>query len=403
MISFGKMPNEYFNCSSNFFDLNEQIILEEINNTLEEKMEQTEILNMDIDLYNQTNNIEMDELKQGIQNYDNEQSYNEIKIKKACSEIFKTDNKFSPESTAQEITYKFKKVEKDEIEIISSESLFSSHNNTDNASSNKENEQMNEKSANENNKVLSKIAVQKKQKNIFNVKKIKKIKKKKKIIKPKLIVKKTYNYGRKKKAENITGKHNKLSSDNIIIKIKGYFFQYIRDITKKNAISGRNDLKKLPYKFIVDLNKKKNEQMFNMKIKDILSNFPISSKNKNSDRFENKKIIDRIYKRKKEIKVIKILELTFKELFLIFINKLNYEKYKEEIKNISEKIEGLDLLCDNNRYKDITYLLNYIKEKNKNDMNEEEVEEYTNKVKNLCCSYEKWFNEKIARKPKKIN
>ena len=173
---------------------------------------------------------------------------------------------------------------------------------------------MNEKSANENNKVLSKIAVQKKQKNIFNVKKIKKIKKKKKIIKPKLIVKKTYNYGRKKKAENITGKHNKLSSDNIIIKIKGYFFQYIRDITKKNAISGRTDLKKLPYKFIVDLNKKKNEQLFNMKIKDILSKFPISSKNKNSDRFENKKIIDRIYKRKKEIKVIKILELDRKSV-----------------------------------------------------------------------------------------
>ena len=51
---------------------------------------------------------------------------------------------------------------------------------------------------------------------------------------------------------------------------------------------------------------------------DILKNQKISTKNKNSKEYQNKTIIDKIYKEKKEERVMKILELEFKELLIIF-------------------------------------------------------------------------------------
>ena len=57
------------------------------------------------------------------------------------------------------------------------------------------------------------------------------------------------NCGRKKKSDSNKRKHNKSCGDNIIIKIKGYFFTFIRDITKNNFINKALYFRKLPYKF----------------------------------------------------------------------------------------------------------------------------------------------------------
>lgn len=210
--------------------------------------------------------------------------------------------------------------------------------------------------------------------------------------------------GRKKKAEANTGNHKKISEDNIAIKIKGYFFQYIRDITKKNSIYDQIDFKKLSYTFISDLNKKKNEVMFQMTIKDILSSQPISTKNKRSNRFENRNIINKIYDEGKEINVIKILDLTFKELFIIFREKLinvQGQKDSDEIERISNKIEGLDLLDNNNEYKDAFYFIEELKQKKDDHMTKEEYNKYIKNVENICVNYEQWFNKKTARISKK--
>jgi hypothetical protein len=53
-------------------------------------------------------------------------------------------------------------------------------------------------------------------------------------------------------------------------------------------------------------------------MKDILSEIPITTKNKKSHKFENKFIVEKLYKEEKEKKVIQILDLTFRELFIIF-------------------------------------------------------------------------------------
>ena len=223
----------------------------------------------------------------------------------------------------------------------------------------------------------------------------------------KKIRKKKNNCGRKKKSDSNKRKHNKSCGDNIIIKIKGYFFTFIRDITKNNFINKTLYFRKLPYKFISKLSKKFNVRLMDMKMKDILSEIPITTKNKKSHKFENKFIVEKLYKEEKEKKVIQILDLTFRELFINFRRKLNYVGDKAELEIISKKIEDLDLLKDNN-YKDINYLIDQIRNKSKNmdedsdtEITEDDYEKYIKELRYFCCIYEKWFKKKIARNSKK--
>ena len=144
-----------------------------------------------------------------------------------------------------------------------------------------------------------------------------------------------------------------------------------------------------------------------MQMKDILSEIPITTKNKKSHKFENKFIVEKLYKEEKEKKVIQILDLTFRELFIIFRRKLNLIKDKIDLEIISKKIEDLDLLKDNN-YKDINYLIDQIRNKSKNmnedsdtEITEDDYEKYIKELRYFCCIYEKWFKKKIARNSKK--
>ena len=204
--------------------------------------------------------------------------------------------------------------------------------------------------------------------------------------------------GRKKLNSIKNGKHNKFSDDNIINKIKGNFLNYfIRDIIKKFSIKKSIDIKKLPRDIISDLNKKRNEKLYKTKLSDFLLKNKISTKYTSCDEYENRKIIKNIYKAKKEKKVMKILELTFEELFIIFRRKLNDKEDKIKLKEIYKKIEGLNLTGKKNNYKDIEYLIDFIKKKYKEKMSENELDEYIRRIKSLCLGYEKWFSQKIGR------
>ena len=114
-----------------------------------------------------------------------------------------------------------------------------------------------------------------------------------------------------------THRHNVFLDDNLISKIKSCYFNYIRDIIIKNCINEKIILRKFPLKFIFNLRRVENEKLFDMKIKDIYLKTPLDRKYiAHYDKDYNKKIIEKIYKEGKEIKVIQILELTFKELFI---------------------------------------------------------------------------------------
>ena len=211
-----------------------------------------------------------------------------------------------------------------------------------------------------------------------------------------------FNYGRKFKEDKNIRKHNSSSKDNIMNKIKTHFFHYIRDIIKKNCIYETINFIKFQKEFVANLKKDINIELLETKLVDILKNQKISTKNKNSNEDQNKTIIEKIYKEKKEERVMKILELEFKELLIIFRRKLNKPEDEKELKKIEKKIEGLDLIT-NDDYDDTKYLIDDIEKQNSknNRMNETELEEYIEKVKECCKNYEKWFYDKIE-KTKKI-
>ena len=198
--------------------------------------------------------------------------------------------------------------------------------------------------------------------------------------------------GRKMKNSDKKGKHNKTSKDNIINKIKTDIFNcFIILFIKETSINKSIELKKLPTKgFISDLSKKNNESLFNMKISEILSEQPISTKYSTFDRFENKKIIDEIYDENIEKNVIKILELTFEELLIIYRIKLGDSEDKKKLEKIKDKIEGLDFLEEKNRCKGIEKLIEKLEKKHE--------EEYIKKVKTAVLGYKNYFINKKERK-----
>ena len=132
-------------------------------------------------------------------------------------------------------------------------------------------------------------------------------------------------------------------------------------------------------------------------MKDILSKLPISKKYKKYNEYENKFIIDKIYEEKKEKNVIKILNLTFNQLFIIFRRNLKKPEDVGKIKAIKKIIKGLD----DCHYKDISYLTEKIRKDYYNIMEKEELEDYIKVVEVFCKNYEKWFYDKFGRKSKK--
>ena len=202
---------------------------------------------------------------------------------------------------------------------------------------------------------------------------------------------------RKNENNNNNKKHDKLAIDNITNKIKRAVFNFARNIIKKNSIDGI-ELKKFRNKTIEVLTKNKNEELFQMPLKDIFSNEKISSKYKKFDNYENKNIIDKIYKENKETKIIQILDLTFQEILIIFRKNLKYIEDKEKIRELRDKIKDLDLLDDKNdkSYEEIDHLIKKTRE-SYDDLNQNELDEYINKIKVQCCNYENWFNNKVSR------
>lgn len=194
--------------------------------------------------------------------------------------------------------------------------------------------------------------------------------------------------GRKKKGDNREALHDKSKRDNIKNKIKTRIFNhYIISLIEKNSLDEIN-IQKLPTEFNAQLKKEVNKELLDTTIKDILSNQSISSKyvnpNKNIDFDYNKKIIDKILLEKKEVKVIKILNLTLKEIVIIFRKRLN-----DEINN-----ELYDELKKNNKIDDSINIeendiINFIEKIKKEDS--ENLDDYIEDVKHYCLTFEYCF------------
>ena len=166
-------------------------------------------------------------------------------------------------------------------------------------------------------------------KDIFGSKMQKNYSKKFLIKKPEKIfnIKKEIKLGRPKKNSKKKGKHDKFQKDNLIRKFKAHFFQniynYINNSFKCN-IENRdkkniNMIQKISSCDTKSISKSDNMKWFHSKIKTILSQ-KISSKIVCYDSNYNDKLIQRVYKKNVEKKVIKILEKTIQEMWIIYIN-----------------------------------------------------------------------------------
>ena len=174
--------------------------------------------------------------------------------------------------------------------------------------------------------------------------------------------------------------HTKYAIDNIKRKILCGFFRYIYEIIRRNS-KEKLFLKKFSYRNII-FSRVYIGRLYKKKLVDIFKEFKISKMYLKHDEYENRKIIERIYEEKKEINVIKILELTFEEVFIIFRKSLNNEKDKDKLKEIEIKIDGLDLLDNNDKYPDIQCLIKHLRDRNEDNIKN---------IINICSNFEKYL------------
>lgn len=189
-----------------------------------------------------------------------------------------------------------------------------------------------------------------------------------------------------RKIEGNEGEHNKYSEDNMIRKIKCFFWKSIYNYLK-DIFFDDGDLLKLDDNFNVNLKRDFNIKLLNQTLKNIFIKVKISYKFFNKDPETNIKSINRLYKDGTNKKAIGFLNKTYREAFDIFIKKIKSgiiiePKNKKEVKGFQD-IEAF------------IYTL-YEKEK-KNGEKEEDIKRYIDKIIYLCLNFENWFIKKHSR------
>jgi hypothetical protein len=185
--------------------------------------------------------------------------------------------------------------------------------------------------------------------------------------------------GRKRKEDNIEGKHNRNDTDNIIKKCKVVLFKYVvlyvlEIVNRLRTNKEENfELLKLSYEYIDKLKKKNEQDLFKRAIKDLVSLETSSKYSSNKDKDFNKKNINKILILEKDSKaLIDLLNISFGDWIDVFTLKTNIEN-STEFKGIEEAL------------KDIS---------DKND------DEYFSRFIFYLFNYQNYFHNKKGRKPK---
>lgn len=150
--------------------------------------------------------------------------------------------------------------------------------------------------------------------------------------------------GRKKKVLNIIeddvndnsdkkGKevkvHNKFSNDNVKRRLKAFYHKYIISLLNNlmKTLLNQTSIKfvKINSKITKDITIEYNRDLLNKKIKDII----VDISNKYVDRDNNKKCLQFIEKQKDNEEIVKILNMTYEELYTDYYLKSNKNDTKE--------------------------------------------------------------------------
>ena len=160
------------------------------------------------------------------------------------------------------------------------------------------------------------------------------------------------NLGRIKKylKKKFTGKHNKFTEDNIIIKIKASFIEKSRNYINHEYGLCMNKhkfkkIKKLLQKISPNehrkISKEKNIKWFKSKLKDIFS-ADLSKKCSLYSPDYNKEQINEVYKNPEATKVVNILEKNVSEIYSLYsrdIETEGFETLKDDLKALRKKME----------------------------------------------------------------
>ena len=207
--------------------------------------------------------------------------------------------------------------------------------------------------------------------------------------------------GRKTKDTIYHKEHNKMSSDNIIKKIKAklfiYLLQFLNNMIKKSD-DDKNRLYKLDYRFIDQLNKNIDIKYLKMTLKDLFS-LDISSKYKNFSPDENQQLIQNIISHKEYVEdydtVIFVFNMTFGEWLDLFTCKKDINDLKNQYKqnnNINFEKIGNNIVYVDNLLKNLW-----------NENIQKKDEKYFSFFIFYIYNYEKWFSIKSSRRRKRKN
>ena len=226
--------------------------------------------------------------------------------------------------------------------------------------------------------------------------------------------------GRQKKGlkivEKLVIKHPKDADDNMAKKINTYYIEQIRSWTNKsfldknmNFISDKLLKKKkdnyfyklLPSLITTKINKESIIDLMEKKFKDIFYSYPVSKKYK-SDKDHNKNLVDKIYSENDQPFVIFILEMTFIEGLNFFNGQITDEYIINYFKNNYSFNEELILKFVQN-FKKIGTFLDKLHKDNKGQINDNDLQNYIQKISVLCLNFENSFKNKYKRKESSKN
>ena len=173
--------------------------------------------------------------------------------------------------------------------------------------------------------------------------------------------------GRRKKDEtyNDEPEHDKFKPDNIIQKIKTFYFKYVLEMLNNSLNDNHYKFYPLDKTLNVNLKKDFNEELMKRTIYDIFMNSDLNERHKGGD-YSNKNLINKILEEKSEIETIKILNMKY--------------------------IEILDYI----RQKDREYFLEKIRAKEKRNKGHQ-IDLYMKEVSFMLDDYENWFGRKNGR------
>ena len=198
----------------------------------------------------------------------------------------------------------------------------------------------------------------------------------------------------RKTDRNYGGEHNRYDADNIIKKIKSKLFDYcIKFINKmiyKNDEEGIQ-LLKIDYKYIDQLNRKKNLELFEMPLLDLFS-LEVSGKYKSKSKDYNKILINGILEQKIEIEDFDTIMFLFKITLNDWIDLFTYKKDILTLVN-EYNSSNVNFIKIQNNFIGVNDLLNEISAKND--------DKYYSLFLLYVFNFQRWFYIKKGRNHKK--